>query len=191
MRFQIKCVVLIAIFRLCVMGVAMADADYEKLKHYADKIVAKMPSTWQVVEEKTGVIPSGHYDGLKYDGPRGLYLVLAGDRDATYNWKDNFGMWHKEPILKEAILLWIMPSEYHQSWKRFFVMKSRVPTGRIYSGKKVKVYGEESHYWPPGALNRFEEIKPHISTYGGTPDHTVLSWGTWKEDIKNALQGLE
>ncbi len=185
------CVAFIAMFGLCAAGVAMADSDYERLKHYANKIVAKMPSTWRLVEEKTGVIPSGHYDGLKYEGPGGLYLVLAGDLDVTYNWKDKSGMWHKEPILKEAILLWIMPSEYHQSWKRFFIMKSRVPVEQIYSGKKVKVYGEEGHHWPPEASNRFEEIKPHISTYGGTPDHTVLSWTTWQKDIKKVLQGSE
>lgn len=169
----------------------MAEAEYEQLKQFTDRILAKMPSTWRVVEEKTGVIPYGHYDGLKYEGPGGLVLVLEGDRDVTYDWKDRTGAWHKEPILKEAILLWIMPPEYHQSWKRFFIMKSRVPAERIYSGKGVKVYGKEGEYGPPSVKNRFEEVLPYASEFGGTPDHTVLSWTTWKEDIKEALQGSE
>jgi hypothetical protein len=125
---------------------------------------------------------------LKYEGSGGLYITLVGDRDVTYNWKDWDGVWHREPILKESIQLWLMPPEYHQSWKRFFVFKSQVPAGQVYSGKNVKVYGQEGKYWPPGIPNRFEEVLPYASEFGGTPEHTVLSWTTWKEDINKILQ---
>jgi len=194
MRFQVKSAVLIAMFGLCAMGVAMADADYEKLKHYADKIVAKMPSTWRVVEEKTGVIPYGHYDGSKYEGPGGLSLVLEGDRDVFLHWKDKSGIWHQESLAKESLEVWIMPSQYHQSWKRFFIMKSPVPAERIYSSKEIKVYGYPAHYIP--SLEKFEETVssfPAVTTsWPDSPYNTgILSWTTWKEDIKKALQGSE
>ncbi len=178
-------------FGLYAVGVAMADPDYERLKHYADKVVAKMPSTWRVVEEKTGVIPYGHYDGLKYEGPGGLLLVLIGDRDVFFDWKDKSGVWHQESLAKESLEVWIMPSEYHQSWKHFFVMKSPVPAERIYSGKEVKAYGYPTHHI--ASLEKFEEIVSSFSavttSWSDSPINTgVLSWTTWENDIKEVLQ---
>jgi hypothetical protein len=174
----------------------MADADYERLKHLADEIVCKIPSNWRVVEEITGVIPYGHYDGLKYEGPGGLSFVLEGDRDVFLHWKDKSGIWHQEPLAKESLEVWIMPPGYHQSWKRFFVMKSPVPAERIYSGKEAKVYGYPTSHWASReSRERFYEIVPSLSVATGWPEsprHTgILSWVTWKEDIKEALQRVQ
>lgn len=191
MKFHIKHAALIAMFVLCAVSIAMAEADYERLKPFADKIEAKMPNTWRVVEKKAGVIPEWHYEGLKYDGPRGLYLLLVGDHDVNYEWKDNNNIWHKEPILKEAIALWIMPPEYHQSWKRFFIFKGHAPTERIHSGEKVKIYGNEVTYRASGLPDRFKEVLPYASEFAGTPDHTVRSWTAWKKDISEVLHGAE
>jgi hypothetical protein len=146
MTFQVKHVALIALISLCAGGVAMADTDYGKLKRVADNIVNKMPNSWRVVEEKTGVIPYGHYDGLKYEGPSGLALVLEGARDVFLHWKDKHGVWHQQSLAKESLEVWVMPPEYHQSWKRFFIMKSLVPAEKIYSGKEIKVYGYPTHH---------------------------------------------
>ena len=133
----------------------MADTDYEKLKHHADNIVVKIPSTWKVVEEKMGVIPDWHYEGMKYEGPKGLFILLVGEQDVNYEWRDRDNIWHKEPILKEAISLWIMPPEYKQSWRRFFIFKGHVPTKQIYSGDNVKIYGDETTYRSPALPDRF------------------------------------
>lgn len=191
MIYRIICALFIATLSFCTICVAMAGDDYGNLRLLADKITAKMPNTWRVAEEKTDVIPEWHYEGLKYDGPRGLYLLLVGDRDVDFKWKDKDNIWHKEPIFKEAIGLWIMPSEYHQSWKRFFVFKGHVPTEKIYSGEKVKIYGDETTYQDPGLPDRFKEILPYALQTAGTPDQTVQSWIAWKEDIKSVLQSPE
>lgn len=189
--FQVRNVALIAITSLCVVGVVMADNNYGSLKLVADKIVAKMPKTWRVVEEKTGVIPYGHYDGLKYEGPGGLALVLEGDRDVFLHWKDKNGAWHQKPLAKESLEVWVMPPEYHQSWKRFFIMKRLVPAEKIYHGKEVKVYGSPAHHI--ASLVKFDEIVsslPVVTTsWPDSPYHTGrLSWTTWREDIKRTLQ---
>jgi len=191
MIYQIKRVVFIAILGFSTLGVAMADTDYERLKHIADKIVGKMPSTWRVVEEKIGTIPYGHYDGLKYEGPGGLLLVLEGDRNVYLHWKDKNGVSHQEALAKESLEVWIMPPEYHQSWKRFFIMKSLIPAEEIYSGKEAKVYAYPTHYIK--SREEFEEIVaslPAVTTnWPESPNHTgVLSWLTWKEDIKEVGQ---
>jgi hypothetical protein len=196
MKSQIIRMVFIGMFSFCAVGVVMADAENEQLKQFADRIIAKMPSNWRVVEEKTGVIPYGHYDGLKYEGPGGLVIVLEGDRDVFLHWEDESGMWHQESLAKEALEIWIMPPEYHQSWKRFFIMKSPEPAERIYAGKKAKVYGYPTSRWASQeGRERFNEIVPSLSVATRWPDsprHTgILSWSTWKEDIKEVLKNTK
>ena len=34
----------------------------------------------------------------------------------------------------------------------------------------------------------FKEVMQDASEFAGTPDNTVQSWTTWKEDIKDAMQ---
>jgi len=172
-------------------GVAMADTAYGRLKRVADTIVAKMPNNWRVVEEKTGVIPYGHYDGLKYEGPGGLSVVLEGDRDVFLHWKDKNGVWHQQPLAKESLEIWVMPPEYHESWKRFFIMKRPVPAKEIYEGKEAKVYGYPTHHI--ASLEKFEEVVSSLPTvatrWPDSPRNTgKLSWTSWREDIKKALQ---
>lgn len=194
MIYQIEYVALIVIFGFCTFGVAMADTDYERLKHIADKIVAKIPGSWRVIGEKTGVIPYGHYNGLKYEGSGGLSVVLEGDRNVFCHWKNKNGVWHQEALAKESLEIWIMPPEYHQSWKRFFIMKTPVPAEKIYSGKEAKVYSYPTHHIE--SREEFEKIISSlpavITSWPDSPHHTgILSWVTWKEDIKEVLQGSE
>lgn len=194
MMSSIKYSVCFAIFGIGAFSIAMANSDHERLKYFADKIVAQMPSTWRMVEEKTGVIPYGHYDGLTYDGPGGLALVLEGDQDVFLHWKDKSGDWHKEPLAKESLELWIMPPEYHLSWKRFLIMKSPFPAERVYSGKKVKVYGyPTSRTSSPENFDQIMSTLPAVTTsWPDSPHHTgILSWTTWKEDIEKVLQDAE
>jgi hypothetical protein len=188
--FQLKYVALIAMISFYAVGVVMADTDYGSLKRISDKVVANMPNTWRVVEQKTGVIPYGHYDGLKYEGPGGLALVLEGGRIVFFHWKDKNGTWHREPLAKESLEIWIMPPEYHQSWKRFFVMKSPVPAEMIYEGKAAKVYAYPTHHI--ASIEKFDEIVSSLPTvttsWPDSPYHTGrLSWTTWREDISRAL----
>ncbi|MBW6477403.1 MAG: hypothetical protein K0A95_10060 [Chromatiales bacterium] len=194
MNMLIKRAMLIVIFCFSTYGVAVADIEYERLKHIADDVVTNMPSTWRVIEEKTGVIPYGHYDGLKYDGQGGLSLVLIGPQDMYFQWRDEDGAWHQKAFHKEVIELWFMPPEYHLSWKRFFVMKSPAPADHIYSGVAVKVYGMPSRRSvSPHQEKLFdkylEEILSQATTLG--PRLAPLSWATWKMDIKKFLQQSE
>ena len=63
-----------------------------------------------------------------------------------------------------------------------------MPTEKIYSGEKVKIYGDETTYYDPKLPDKIKEVLPYASQIAGTPDHTVHSWMTWKEDIKNVLR---
>jgi hypothetical protein len=184
----------IIVSSVCVVGIVMADTDYERLNYFADRIALKMPSTWNVVQKKTDVIPYGHYDGMQYEGPKGLSITLEGDRTVFFHWKGKDGNWHQEPLAKESLQIWIMPPEYKQSWKRFFIMKSPEPAEAVFSGGEVKVYGYPSHRLESQeAFEKKLSLLPAVTTgWPDSPQHTgVLSWDTWKEDIKKALQGSD
>jgi hypothetical protein len=192
MKNQLKQILLIMTLSLFTSGIAMAHDDYEKLKPLIDKIEAKMPKGWKIVEKKPSVIPEYHYEDMQYDGPKGVYLIVAGDQDYYFEWKDRSGEWHKEPSGKEAIKLWIMPAQYHESWRRFFVFKGHVRTPEVYSNQNARVYGRDSAYSDPESLPELErwdkEMRPYITDTKPMPEHTVRSWVNWREDIKKILQ---
>lgn len=86
-----------------------------------------------------------------------------------------------------------MPSEYGQSWKRFFIMKSRVPAEKIFSNSEVKVYAFPSHRLESREAfdQKLSSLLPVLAatSWPDSPARTgILSWSTWKEDIKKALQ---
>jgi hypothetical protein len=125
---------------------------------------------------------------MKYNGPKGIYLFLVGWRDVEYYWMDQNGIRHKKPYFKEALELWIMPPEYHQSWKRFFVFKGHVPAPEVYSNKSARVYGQENIYSAPILPpHKLEDDFPNVYEYYGPPKQMVKSWIFWKKDIKAAL----
>ena len=126
-------------------GVSMAEFDKASQSEFAELVKQKIPRTWKIIEEKIDVIPSGHYWGIDYSGPKGLSFILEGDLEVLLHWKDGIGEWHQSALAKESIELWVMPSDYNESWKRFFVLHRPRPAELIFSGKIVKVYGLPSH----------------------------------------------
>jgi hypothetical protein len=170
-------------------SLASENDDYNRLNTFIAKIETAIPKNWKIVERKIGQIPEWHYDGIKYDGPRGVYLLMVGDQHVDYKWRDQANTWHnKIQFFKEAIGLWIMPAEYHESWKRFFTFKGHATTPAIYLGKDVKVYGQEVIYPNFQSLD-LKKVFPNVSFFGGAPEHSVRSWINWKNDINTALNG--
>ena len=171
-------------------GFSMSDSDQVGKNELVEKINNNLPSRWKLVETKSGVIPHGHYWGLKYEGPGGLSIVLEGDKDVYLHWKDNKGDWHKEALAKESLELWIMPPDYRESWKRFFIIDKPKSAELLISGNSARVYGYPSHRI--GSDERFKEILSHAKStkWPDSPANKgTLSWREWKEDIKKIMKG--
>jgi len=189
MNSKKKCIVAFVLVTLY-CGISMADFDKDNQKHFEDVVGEKLPSTWKIVEEKTGVIPHGHYWGQDYHGPKGLSFVLEGDMPVFLHWRDNNGEWHKEWVANESIELWIMPQDYSESWKRFFIIHRPKPAELLFSGKIIRLYAYPSHriIFPA----KFNEIllRAKSSRWPDSPAITGrLSWETWRENIKAAFHG--
>lgn len=185
---RIICMIILYFFKI---HSASALAECGRLNLISNDILTAVPIGWKLVDSKYWVVPFGHYEDLKYDGDKGLYLLVIGDQNVVWQWKDLSGNWHKNFKVKEAVRLWIMPPDYHQSWRRFFVMKRHVPAEEIFSGKSAKIYGEEGVYWSPVALAWYDSMVGSISASGRLPEHPVTSWRSWKKDIRQILQNYE
>lgn len=141
------------------------------------------------MEETTDVIPDGHYWGQRYEGTKGILFELEGEAPVYFYWVDKTGNSHSDPLARESIGLWVMPIDYKESWKRFFVMKRPISAPLIFSGNTVKVYALPSHRIT--SRETFNKIL-HQASSTAWPDSPAnggkLSWSTWEEDIKAAFR---
>lgn len=154
-----------------------------------EKIRSVLPEKWSIVEARADALPEGHYWGMQYDGPKGFEVVIQGPRDVAFDWKDQQGAWHQEPVAKEALRLWLMPAEYRESWRRFFVMKRPKSVKLLRNAQNVRVYAEPSSRTVDTA--RVEQIvREAVSTaWRDRPDSADdLTWKSWSTDLDRALR---
>ena len=160
----------------------------DSLDEYKISVNKALPDGWTIAETKTNVLPDGHYWGMDYEGLKGIKLMLTGINDVSLDWKDENDVWHKSPVAKESISLWIMPIEYKMSWKRFFVFHRPIAAEMIFSTNKIKVYGSSGHRVIDNKA--FNEIiaKAKSTKWSVSPANDGnMSWNNWKTAIQAAL----
>jgi hypothetical protein len=185
------CVLSLTWIILQIMTTTYAFANDDQWLTFVKIISKNIPKDWQIIDEKDNVIPFGHYDGLKYSGPKGKSLVLMGNVEIDFFWIDNKNKKNYEPLFKEALEIWIMPENYHESWKKYFIMKRQVPAIKIFFNNKIKVYGMPfSVYSPSMPRDRLNEIISQATKMGIVESPHItnkLSWSSWEKDIRRIL----
>lgn len=155
-----------------------------------NKVIDDMlPAGWSVVERTEQVVPAGHYWGMRYNGPKGCRVLIRGGRDVFIHWLDGNDVWRKEAIAREAIELSFMPPNYHESWRRFFVVHRPMTAKILYSTKSEKVY----YYVKHSIVNRerFDELLKlaKATRWPDSPqDSQIVSWTTWKSDLRRIFK---
>ena len=147
-----------------------------------------LPDGWIIAETLIDVLPDGHYWGMNYKGSKGVALILMGNNDVYLDWLDNGDVLNTSPVAKESICLWIMPSSYKLSWKRFFVVHRPQSAKLICSTPDIKVYGSVGHRVVDMA--EFSEIlsKSKETNWAKSPaNNGKLSWRDWKSTIEKAF----
>lgn len=169
--------------------------DYEDLEYIAGEIANNLPNNWKLIESKRGEVPWGHYWGMKYDGHKGILLVFQGDCRVFVRWIDENGNRRQDPLGTESLDIWIMPPEYSEGWKRFFVMNRPEPAELVWSGRMANVFGRPGHILSLEEDKKFkEDILPKAlsTSWPDSPWNTGnLTWGAWRDDIKGALKLME
>jgi hypothetical protein len=152
------------------------------------RVSAGLPVGWSIVDKKAEVIPEGHYWGESYTGIRGFGVQLQGPRNVNARWQDGRKVWHEEPVGKEALWLYVMPSTYAESQKRHLLPNRPNPAVQIFEDSGYKLYA-----YPMGRIVQTDRmdviLKQNISIeWPDSPRTTgVLSWENWREEIKNSL----
>ena len=153
-------------------------------------IEAAMPAGWTVEEINAGAVPYGHHWGEAYQGERGTEFVLQGPRPMHYVWRDREGAEHSEPLGREALIVYVMPSSYAEG---SFMLKGPIPAKAIFLGRTIQVYGLLS--FRVLDKSRFDQVtrtpvQEASWTTPGSKTGPQLSWAAWKRDIRAAMQGL-
>jgi hypothetical protein len=152
------------------------------------KLRPVLPVGWTISAQRSGVIPEGHHWGQTYTGVRGWEIVLRGPRDVHLLWQDAAGVWHTDVKGREALKIYVMPSTYRDNVLRFFVPKRPIAARLIHDGPACKVYAHPSFemLMPDDAFRQIVKKSQEIRS-PDSPPMSELSWGTWKEDIRQAL----
>jgi hypothetical protein len=154
-------------------------------------IQAALPAQWKIVEIKSDEIPWGHYWSTEYKGKKGQMIIIEGPSEISCNVRDNAGKWNTVHVAKETIELWIMPSNYNDTWKRFLDPHRPIPAEEIFKSKIGKVYGKTAHRLKDE--KQFKELLKNITeiSWPDSPHNTGrVSWLSWQEEIKRKLQTI-
>jgi len=150
-------------------------------------IESVIPEGWDLIETKENEIPWGHYWGISCKGPKGKLLVLRGTVNVEFNWQDIHQNWHKIPLAKEALKIWIMPAGYNDSWKRFFNIHRPRPAVEICLSNSGLIFAQPTHLIT--SESKFKELLSQAkSTNWIESPHNArkLSWPTWEADLNMA-----
>ena len=119
----------------------------------------------------------------------GEEIVIQGPDDVMFCWRDRDGKFHRVPLAKETLKVWIMPPEYSESWKRHFKLHRPIAAEIIVAGKGAKVYGLQTHRIVNE--NEFKDllIQSTETSWPGSPHDNdgSLSWSDWRKDLSDSL----
>jgi hypothetical protein len=169
-------------------GVANGSVGRQEYGHVLRVIEKLIPSDWEVLSVIEDRLPKGHYWGMKYSGTKGIEIEIIGPNDIVFRWRDKAGEWHQDPLAKESLKIWIMPIDYRESWRRFFVMKRPHSAHFIVSTETLSLYASTSFRILdlPG-FNRLIALATETG-WPNSPERTrTLSWATWQTDIQRAF----
>jgi hypothetical protein len=171
-------------------AIALADSPNEALGQAAVRIERVLPAGWSIVENKSGEIPWGHHWCDEYSGPKGLKIVVVGPSQVSVEMQVS-GEWRSFSAAREALDIWVMPSQYSDSWKSSFCFHRPIQPAAIDANGSFRMYARPAH-----RLNSEVEFRELLSKAGASAwpasplnDPSRLSWKTWPNDLKSVVTG--
>lgn len=182
---------LVALSILVAMTGCRTGADGPRTTAEARRVLeAALPASWSVARSQDGQVPWGHYWGdwgANYNGPRGVLVVLVGPEPSEMCWQSASGEWHRDPVGREAIDVWLMPGAYSQGFWSWLNPHAPQRAPLVFSGAAIKVYAQSSRYVTDEAA--IKAILAKAAATGCDAEVvTDLSWGVWRSDIQRALE---
>jgi hypothetical protein len=178
---------------LCILVAAAgcrADAGGPQTTAEARRaLAAALPASWSVVRSEDDQLPWGHYWGdwgANYTGPKGVLVVLVGPQPAYMCWQATSGEWHRDPVGREAIDVWLMPATYSQGFWSWLNPHAPPRAPLVFSGAAIKAYAQPADETDELASKAI--LAKATATGCGAEAATDLSWSAWRREIQRSLE---
>lgn len=159
-------------------------------KTVGEELKIALPGSWFIFSSKENDYPQGYSKG---NGKGGVKYTLVGTSTAEFHWVDEVGNTFSESLGREAINIWLMPSDYSTGFWDFINFKGEKQADETYRGTCFIVYSSVGHIVMDN--ERFDQIiKAASSTsWSNSPYHDdkLISWVGWKEKIRKALAHID
>jgi hypothetical protein len=174
-------------------------ADTNQFDRAINAITNLLPAGWTIAEQKTNEIPWGHHWNENYTGPKGILVIVKGIRPVNAEFSDTNGTWRAIHVATESLQIWLMPSNYSDSfWAWFSIDRPIQPTVIVAHGP-IKVYATPAHlllsekqFWE--ILYKFNGVRwpdsPGNSPVFHSPADTPkpLTWKDWQLKLRKAIE---
>ncbi|MGI8965358.1 MAG: hypothetical protein ACR2H1_04625, partial [Limisphaerales bacterium] len=147
------------------------------------------PPGWTIAERKSNQIPWGHHWDQNYTGPKGVLVIAKGNRPVNAEFGDPTGKWRVVDVATESLEIWLMPSNYSDSWLRLSAHRPIQPKVVVNHGP-IKVYARPSHLLL--SPQDFNKILSNTNSVRW-PDSPVnfpksLTWKDWRLKLSKAIE---
>lgn len=149
-----------------------------------------LPPAWTVARVETNQVPYGHHWDENYTGPKGLLVVAKGTRAVHAEFTSAGGKSRVVRVATEALDIWLMPSNYHNSCFAWLSFHRPVQPTILLDHGPVQLYAEPSH-----VLLSEKDFDDLVSRSSGTgwvdspgDSPALLTWKNWRATLKAAIK---
>jgi len=188
-RFSIVIIVAAAIIFGCISSLA---AEYQALKKAEEVIDTAIPKGWKIVSREYEQIPWGHHWCYEYRGVTGTKLIARGTEPVRSQFLGDDDRWRKVIVGKEALKIWIMPSNYKEGWRNWLCIHRPIQPTFVVKNKQIRLYARPSSHSSQdeerifkNELSKSKAVQSPNSPWN-KPEN--LSWNEWINDLNYAFQ---
>ncbi len=178
------------LFLILFVLVVSAQAESDPINNLLSRFEKSLPDGWKVVKKQIDSIPYGHHFCDKYEGEKGIKLVITGPTLIDVVWTSESGETFKEPVAAESLDIWFMPGDYHNNKWAWLCFHRPLQPLEILRNQSFSIFGRPGHHL-------ISELKWHelltkvkAISWPESPaeNHSKISWTNWVDDIRRSLE---
>jgi hypothetical protein len=187
---NIGCV--ISILCMCLSAAPAVAGDALKLDQAVKAVIGVLPPGWTVADVKSNEIPYAHHWDENYTGPKGIQLIVKGTRPVYEKYFDTNGNRQMVYVATEALEIWIMPGNYHNSFSSWISFTRPILPTVVIAHGPIKVYAK-----PSCVLLSEKDFYDFLHKAGdaggydfGIDPPNSLTWKDWRLKLRKVVEKI-